>query len=115
MCWGDAVSIQRPLRQEDLAIVNQNITAHTTWGLVNNNCSTFASLIWNSVAAEGEKVDAGMLDMPGNLVGSIKKVGANVSWSLYAEGYRVPFDYPTYYGNPPIRKNPTFDNSSSSS
>ncbi|WP_152595895.1 hypothetical protein [Bifidobacterium choerinum] len=95
--------------------MNQNITAHTTWGLVNNNCSTFASLIWNSVATEDEKVDAGMLNMPGNLVGSIKKVGANVSWSLYAEGYRVPFDYPTYYGNPPIRKNPTFDNSSSSS
>ncbi|PLS27905.1 hypothetical protein CGZ88_0067 [Bifidobacterium anseris] len=53
--------------------------------------------------------------MPGNLVSSIKRVGSNVSWSLYAEGYRVSFDYPTYYGNPPVRKNPTFNNSSSSS
>ncbi|WP_133120862.1 MULTISPECIES: hypothetical protein [Bifidobacterium] len=30
--WGDSVSIQRPLRQQDLDIVNQNITTHTTWG-----------------------------------------------------------------------------------
>lgn len=32
-----------------------------------NNCSSFASRIWNSVSADNTKVDAGIINMPANL------------------------------------------------
>lgn len=112
--WSKSVSIQRPLRQVDLDIVNENIASHTSWSPL-NNCSSFASQIWNSVAPDSEEVSAGGINMPKNLADSIRALGKEISWSLFAEGYRVPFDYPTYHGNPPTRKDPTFDNASTSS
>lgn len=60
------VSIQIPLRQIDLDTVNTNIANNDKWGLL-NNCSSFASRIWNSVSADNTKVDAGIINMPANL------------------------------------------------
>lgn len=60
------VSIQIPLRQIDLDTVNTNIANNDKWGLL-NNCSSFASRIWNSVSADNTKVDTGIINMPANL------------------------------------------------
>ena len=68
------VSIQLPLRQIDLDTVNSNIKKNDKWGYL-NNCSTFASKIWNSIANDSSKVDAGAMNTPASLAKSITKVG----------------------------------------
>lgn len=63
-----------PLRQIDLDTVNSNIKNNDKWGYL-NNCSTFASKIWNSIANDSSKVDAGAMNTPASLAKSITKVG----------------------------------------
>lgn len=106
--WSQASSIQRPIRQIDLDIINKNISTHDGWNIV-NNCSSFASDIWNSVSSDTEKVHAGIINTPGLLKESITKVGKSNTWTNYTVGRNVPYDYPTYMGYPPKQSMPIFN------
>ena len=110
--WSSSVSIQRPIRQIDLDLINKNLSTHDGWYLW-YNCSSFSSSIWNSIAVDSDRVSAGIPNTPGNLAESIKDVGARQSWTLLANGFYVPYDYPTYSGYPPVRNNPQFEDAGS--
>ena len=58
---------------------------------VSNNCSTFATNGWNKVCSS--TVSAGTVNTPKSLASSIK------SYSSYATGVAVPYDYKVYYAN----------------
>ena len=96
------VSIQIPLRQVDLNTVNTNIKNNDKWGYL-NNCSSFASKIWNSVANGSTQVDAGIINTPATLAKSITKVGQAQSYALLKYNTSSPHYYPVYYGYPPKR------------
>ncbi|MGE8660728.1 hypothetical protein [Bifidobacterium longum] len=80
------VSIQLPLRQIDLDTVNSNIKNNDRWGYL-NNCSTFASKIWNSIASGSSKV------------------GEAESYTLLKYNTSSPHYGSVYYGYPPIKSN----------
>ena len=98
------VSIQLPLRQIDLNTVNSNIKNNDKWGYL-NNCSTFASKIWNSIASGSSKVDAGAINTPASLAKSITKVGEAESYTLLKYNTSSPHYGSVYYGYPPIKSN----------
>lgn len=98
------VSIQLPLRQIDLNTVNSNIKNNDKWGCL-NNCSTFASKIWNSIASGSSKVDAGAINTPASLAKSITKVGEAESYTLLKYNTSSPHYGSVYYGYPPIKSN----------
>ena len=80
--------------------MNTNIANNDKWGLL-NNCSSFASRIWNSVSADNTKVDAGIINMPANLEKSIIEVGESTSYTLLKYNTSSTHYYPVYYGYPP--------------
>ncbi|MGE4645129.1 hypothetical protein ACEWGD_04640 [Bifidobacterium longum subsp. infantis] len=98
------VSIQLPLRQIDLDTVNSNIKNNDKWDYL-NNCSTFASKIWNSIASDSSKVDAGAMNTPASLAKSITKVGEAESYTLLKYNTSSPHYDSVYYGYPPIKSN----------
>lgn len=81
--FSDNVSVSYSFDLSQLYYVNSYIANHNdTWTLT-DNCSTFASSVWNIVC--GDTLDAGLLNTPANLYSSI------MSKSYHIEDYPVPY------------------------
>ncbi|MDQ1287243.1 MAG: hypothetical protein QG622_808 [Actinomycetota bacterium] len=63
------VSLEMNLTSEQLSTVSKRIVDNNSWALA-NNCSSFATKVWNSVATV--KVKAGTPNTPAKLTGNIK-------------------------------------------
>ncbi len=64
------VYLKTSLTYSDLSTLNNVIKLSDNWELF-NNCSSFATKVWNSVS--NTQVNAGMVNTPSNLIDSIKK------------------------------------------
>lgn len=60
------VSLSMNVTMDDVAEINKIIKNNDTWALL-NNCSTFATKVWNSVAPDSQKLSAGSPNMPVSL------------------------------------------------
>lgn len=86
------VSLSIDITRDELDTINALIDANDDWGIL-NNCSSFATKIWNSVA--DDKVSASYPNTPTSLVSAIKSFDyyqtnrsiINNSTIGYAEGY----------------------------
>lgn len=87
------------LTESQLNTINNYAVYNDYWSL-SNNCSSFASGLWNSVCTSSKRVSAGYPKTPANLSNSIK------SKTGYSTGAAVPYDYLVMYaqgGNTPQR------------
>lgn len=94
----NAVSMRVILDDSLLSTVSKNIINNDSWTLT-NNCSSFATKIWNSVCSD--TLSAGTPKTPDTLKTSMKKYGS----SYYTIGATIPYDYVVYYGHPATRSN----------
>ena len=80
------------LTAPQLNTLNSYIAYHDSWSYT-NNCSTFASGAWNSVAIPGNTVSAGTVNTPSNLISSIR------SKSGYGTNNTMSYNYNVCYAN----------------
>lgn len=73
------VYLKTSLTYSDLSTLNNVIKSSDNWELF-NNCSTFATKVWNSVSSM--QVNAGIVNTPSNLIDSIKKYSYYVGCSI---------------------------------
>ncbi len=92
----DRYSMTMKLTVDQLKKVNEIICKSDTWDVF-NNCSTFATNVWNAVALEEDKLNAGKINNPSDLKKSIMNKGDK----KYTVNAPIPTDYTPYYGNPP--------------
>jgi len=94
----DSASLTMQLTSSQLSSTNTYITNHDSWSVL-NNCSSFASGLWNSVSST--TLSAGTPNTPSSLENSIK------SKSGYVNGKILSYDYMVYYAqgsnNPPVQ------------
>lgn len=95
--YSNSVSMKVVLSQSLLETVSTNIRNGDSWLAVTNNCSSFATRIWNSVCSD--KISAGTPNTPTTTYNSIKAYGT----SYYRVGASIPYDYVVYYGQPATR------------
>lgn len=74
--YSGRVSLSMNLTSAQLATVTSSIKNNNSWSLL-NNCSSFASRVWNSVS--GTKVGAGFVNTPTGLANSIKSKSGYVT------------------------------------
>lgn len=86
--WPNRVSLSMDLDLGQLQTVNSVIINNDSWSNF-NNCSDFASKVWNSVSSN--KVSNGTFHTPTALRDSIK------SYSWYSTGSPFSYDYNVYY------------------
>lgn len=90
--YAGRVSYAMALDSTKLATLNTYIKNKDSWSNT-NNCSTFASGVWNSVASSAEKISAGLPNTPKNLANNIKS-----KWpTQYGTDWAVPYNYVVYY------------------
>ena len=69
--YSDRVSLSMYITQAELNTLNSLIASGDTW-TITNNCSSFASRVWNSISSI--QLSAGIINNPGTLKNSIKAV-----------------------------------------
>jgi hypothetical protein len=70
--YSNRVSLSNEINRNELEIINETLIERDNWSYF-NNCSTFASVVWNTVATEDETLYAGtFLRKPSTLSKSIK-------------------------------------------
>lgn len=94
--YSNSYSLSVNLTQSLLDRVNTIIRKSDSWDPL-NNCSTFASNVWNSVCSD--KVNAGFPNTPKALKESIASYGLK----YYGIGVEIPVYYAAYYGEPPTK------------
>lgn len=85
-----SASLSMPLSASQLTTVNNYIINHDAWSIT-NNCSYFASNVWNLVCASSDQVSAGVPPTPMNLYNSINGKSSHVHNLI------LPWDYVVYY------------------
>lgn len=90
--YAGRVSYSMGLTSTSLTTLNNYIKNSDSWSNT-NNCSSFASRAWNSVASSADKISAGTPNTPKNLANNIKS-----KWTTqYQTKQSVPYNYAVYY------------------
>lgn len=83
-------SMQVSLDEDELAVLNQNLTTADHWSTA-FNCASFAAGLWNSVCSD--HLSAGTPHSPKGLKASIRSYGSKLRYNE-----SVPYDYIVSYG-----------------
>ena len=89
--YGGRVSAAYIMNASELSKLNSFIISHDAYSAYANNCSTFASGAWNTIAPPVWQISAGVPNTPKNLAGNIK---AKLPYSV---GAAVPYYYNVYF------------------